>query len=384
MVRSLFLFPFTTNPGYAISALEALFYQVGLTLATGDLTCVHFGYRSFQRGRPKVLPKDFVNLIEFDFANTERRNIQHLVTYVRKNRIQFLCIVDIQPVHPLFRPIRQAGVTTIVTYWGAPITSRAPTWKLLVKRVAVALSRSKVDRLIFESRAMAELAVYGRGVPREMIDIVPLGVDTRTFHPGHSDYAHQVLGLPKERKIVIYSGHMERRKGVHTLIEAAIDLLTIRQRNDVCFLLCGNRDDSEKSGYRAMYEGKGIDHLIHFGGYRSDLSALYPSCFCGVIPSSGWDSFPRSSLEMAASGLPVVAARLGGLPEAVLDQQTGLLFEPGNAQQLADCLERLLSHPELAAQFAEQGRARCAKEFNSDTQLTRMLAVVCNSCRSAN
>lgn len=57
-----------------------------------------------------------------------------------------------------------------------------------------------------------------------------------------------------------------------------------------------------------MYAGLGIDGLIRFGGYRSDLPKIYSGCFCGVIPSEGWDSFTYGSLEMAAAGLCVVAS----------------------------------------------------------------------------
>jgi len=79
-----------------------------------------------------------------------------------------------------------------------------------------------------------------------------------------------------------------------------------------------------------MYAGLGINGWIRFCGYRDRLVQLYTSCFCGVIPSTGWDPFLRTSVEMAAAGLPVVASRLQGLPEAVLDKETGLLFEPCN------------------------------------------------------
>jgi len=120
----------------------------------------------------------------------------------------------------------------------------------------------------------------------------------------------------------------------------------------------------------------GLDNLIRFGGYRSDLRDLYPSCFCGVIPSSGWDSFPRTSVEMAASGLPVVASRLHGLPEAVLDHKTGLLFEPGNARALADCLEELLDQPEYAAHLGRAGRKRCESELNIHVQKEHFRAVL--------
>jgi glycosyltransferase involved in cell wall biosynthesis len=238
----------------------------------------------------------------------------------------------------------------------------------------IVTSRSKVDGLIFESKAMVELAIQGRGVPPNMVDMAYNGVDTSIFKPALSTYVYNALDLPVDKKVVIYSGHMEPRKGLRTLIEAAIELLHRRKRQDVCFLLCGNKEDESKQ-YEGLYAGLGIDGMIRFGGYRSDLPKIYPGCFCGVIPTSGWDSFPRSPVEMAASGLPVVAARLQGLPESVLDRQTGMLFTPGAAKELADCIETLLDNPTLAAEYGQRGRERSQSEFSREIQRDRLCAV---------
>ena len=58
-----------------------------------------------------------------------------------------------------------------------------PTWKLYLKRLEIALSNSRVDGLIFQAQAMAHLAIYGRGVPERMVDVVPQGVDVNLYTP---------------------------------------------------------------------------------------------------------------------------------------------------------------------------------------------------------
>jgi glycosyltransferase involved in cell wall biosynthesis len=372
-ISSLFLFHTRPNTGYAIAPLETLFYEIGLEIAVGDRSRVHFGYRSLDNGRPRSLPNEFTNIIAYDYYNRDPQNIRRLAEHVRQNQIRLIVIFDMQPVDPLFAPLRKAGAKAIISYWGAPISSPMPGWKLFLKRLELAASPSKVDALVFESRAMAELAINGRGVPRQMIDIVQLGVDASVFKSARSNYAHEILGLPQNNKVIVYAGHMEPRKGVRTLIDAAIELLHKRRRHDVCFLLCGNKANESKP-YEQLYAGLGIDGLIRFAGYRSDLPEIYPSCFCGVIASSGWDSFPRTALEMAASGLPVIASRLHGLPEAVLDHKTGVLFEPGNSKDLADCIQELLDHPEKAAAYGGCGRERCERELTIDNQRAQLRA----------
>jgi len=363
------------NIGYAIAPLEALFYLLGLELAGGDAASIHFTYKNFIRGRPNTLPEGFGQLLEFDPADESPSNLDRLSQYVRLHRIEFVLFFDIPPVHPLFRRLRQAGARTILAYWGAPMASIPPAWKFWLKRLHLTLSDSKLDGLIFESRAMADLAVQGRGIPQHMLDVVPLGVDTSLFQPGPSDYVYEQFNFPRDRRVIVYAGHMEPRKGVHSLVHAAVELLHRRGRRDVCFLLCGNKGEESRE-YEQIYAGLGLDPFIRFGGYRQDFARILPGCFCGVIPSTGWDSFPRTPLEMGACGLPVIASRLQGLPEAVLDGETGLLYEPGNVTQLADAIASLLDQPQRAAEYGRKGRLRCEGDLHISTQRRRLLEVV--------
>ena len=374
-LASLFSFHCSSNTGYAIATNEKVFYSLGLSLAGGDSRLVHFAYRSLARGRSATLPDDFTNIVEFDPRGARREEITKLADYVRQHQIRVALFFDVQPVGPIFRPLRQAGVRTIVCYWGAPISSLMPWWKLTLKKLHIALSSSRADGVIFQSQAMAEYGIHGRGIPPSMVDVVPSGVDTEFFQPGKTYFVYQAMGLPRDRKVVIYAGHMEKRKGVRTLIEAAIDLLTKRKRTDVCFVLFGNKDDQSRE-FEQMYAGMGIDEYIRFGGYRPDLGKIYPGCYCGVIPSTGWDSMPRSVLEMAACGLPVIGSRLQGICESVLDQRTGVLFEPGNSRELADCLEKLLNNPQLAEQYGREARRRCERELTMEINKQRFLEVV--------
>jgi glycosyltransferase involved in cell wall biosynthesis len=365
-VPSLFVFHTESNVGYAIEPIERLLYEVGLEIAGGDPSHVHFAFRKLDRKPPRSLPRGFRNVLVYDHSDSNPRNIERLAKYVRDHKIRLVVIWDIQATHPLFRPLHQAGAQAVVSIWGAPISSPMPFWKLALKQLEMRFSRSKLDGLIFESRAMADLAVCGRGVSPEMIDVVHTGVDVSDYKPGRRAYVYEALQFPRDKKVIVYSGHMEARKGVRTLVEAAIDLLHRRKRRDVCFLICGNKGD-ESEPYQRLYDGLDTAELIRFGGYRSDMPQIYAGCFAGVIPSSGWDSFPRSAIEMSASGLPVVASRLGGLPEAVLDGQTGILVEPSNASMLADSLELLLDQPDLAAEYGRRGKQRCDRELDRAT-----------------
>jgi glycosyltransferase involved in cell wall biosynthesis len=374
-VSTLVLMKWPTDAGYAITALERLFFETGVALAAGDQGRVHFAYTDVSPGPPVSLPPGFPNVTAIDINDGSAATLDRLGDYTRRHGVEFVLTFDKQPVHPMYRVLREAGAQTIVSYWGAPISGPSPAWKLALKRAQLRLSRSRVDGLIFESQSMADLALHGRGVPPAMIDVIPLGVDITKYRPAESTYVHTALGIPPEQRVFVFSGHCTPRKGIGTLVEAGIELLVRRRRADLCVVICGNRGD-DSLPYEAMYAGMGIGDRLRFAGYRSDLLPIFQSAYCGVIPSSGWDSFTLSSVEMAATGLPVIASRLQGLAEAVRDGETGLLFEPGNPQALADCVETLLDHPDRARAFGRAGRARAERELSLDVQRQRLLDAI--------
>ena len=80
-------------------------------------------------------------------------------------------------------------------------------------------------------------------------------------------------------------------------------------------------------------------------------------------------------VEAMAAGLPVVASRIGGIPEIVEHGVTGLLFEPGNAEDLANNLRRLLDNPELADQMGKAGREKVAREYSEERYYERLMSI---------
>lgn len=372
--RSLVLMHVPQGTGYAIAPLERLFAGVLAELGGVEPDGVHFAYPELAEGGDPLRTTSGP-VMRFKAGTATPQEVEALQAYIRRERIEFVLAFDLQATHPIYPRLREAGVKVIVSYWGAPISPRNSGVRLLAKRLQFLLSGSKVDGLIFESHAMASLATHGRGVPASRIRVVPLGVDTDRFRPGTSDYAHTALGIPSDQTLVVYSGHMEKRKGVDVLVRAAVQLLAEEGRRDVTFLFFGNRGD-EADVFRPLYEGRGIDAHIHFGGYRNDLPSIFPCCVMGVIPSSGWDSFPRTAVEFAACGIPLVVSDLGGLPETIDVGRTGLMFAPGDDQQLAAHLRRLLDDPREARAMGALGRERCEAEFSLAAQRSAIARVL--------
>ena len=137
MISTLSLLHVGSNTGYAIAPLEVMFYECALSLAGGDIEKVHFSYPDLEKGPPKNLPAELRNVIQFNFKDLSSDNFGRLAEYVAKHQIRLVIFFDIQPVHPLHSCLRKAGVETILAYWGAPISSIMPFWKLYLKKIQV-------------------------------------------------------------------------------------------------------------------------------------------------------------------------------------------------------------------------------------------------------
>ena len=112
-----------SNTGFAINALEAVFFQMAMTLCGHDVSRVHFAYPSMSKGPTVSLPADFRQYLTLDSRTSDSIEIGRATRYIRENHIDTVFGFD-QPVHkPLYRHLRRAGVTHFISYWGAPMSS---------------------------------------------------------------------------------------------------------------------------------------------------------------------------------------------------------------------------------------------------------------------
>ena len=190
-----------------------------------------------------------------------------------------------------------------------------------------------------------------------------------------SCYAHDTFQIPRERKIIYYSGHLEERKGIAVLVKAAAHLYEHHGRKDFHFLLLGRKQGYEQDYLRLIGNDEGRDHIT-FGGYRNDVDRIAPSCFLGVIASTGWDSFTMSSLEMAACGLPLVVSDLQGLSETIEEGETGFSFPAGDYKALSGRLAAMLDDRGMRDAMGTASRNRIVSGFTKEQQLNHLIETI--------
>lgn len=348
--------------GYAVGVLESVFLDAAKEAGYSEEN-IHWSYKS-------VSDRDAVNVIECDYR---QNNFSHLIKYLHQHNIKQVIAFDLPFPVPVIAALKQAGVVTILSYWGAGMSSLNTGLKLYLKRLECLLRRNKPDNFIFESEAMRLTATHGRGLPYHMTHVIPLGVDAGKYteHYGHDFYAHEALNLSLSDKIVFYSGHMEERKGVRVIVQAAIHLVAVLKCKDVHFVLCGNKGD-EAAVYQKLLVGTEAEAHVTFAGYRSDIAALMRSSSVGVIASTGWDSFTMSSVEMMSAGLPLIVSNLQGLSETIEHNANGFHIQPGDYVELAEKIMQLLVDQDLAKKFSIASRARAKSLFSREQQVKRI------------
>lgn len=377
-LKVLLMFHCPANTGYAITPLECTFFDMASNIVP-EVDDIFISYPSLDYGMPSYLPCNFFNVIEFDTKTRVQHDLVFISEFIKKNKINFVFGFDF-PVHlKLYKVLRNSGVRVIVSYLGAPMSDINFGIKLFLKKIEVCLRRFKPDHFIFESKAMLETAINGRGISSNFCSVIPLGVDTDKFSPNTNFFqtVHELFNIPSDRKIIFYSGHMEERKGVHVIIESANELILKHNRQDIHFLILGNKNGEEERFF-SLYKSDLLHEYITFGGYREDINIIMSSCYIGVIASTGWDSFPRSALEMASCGLPLIVSYLQGLKESIEPGITGLHFPAGDYMSLSNNILFLLDNLDVYNQMSLASRERILNKYSLTTQASALAQTINN------
>jgi glycosyltransferase involved in cell wall biosynthesis len=158
---------------------------------------------------------------------------------------------------------------------------------------------------------------------------------------------------------IVAVGRLQAPKDVLSLIRA---LAKLQQRSFNAIVV---GDGPDRPAIEAEVRRLALTRVVHLAGGRDDVAEILAASHIFVL-STRSEGLPISVLEAMAAGLPVVASRVGGLPELVVEGETGLLVTPGEPGELAAAIERLLGDPALRARFGAAGRARVQSQFAVD------------------
>ena len=253
------------------------------------------------------------------------------------------------------------------------------------QRVAVELEIVRsANRLIAPTDQEVEDLAFLYGADRGCISVVPPGVDTRVFSPVASTELRRELGIGEDEKVILFTGRLERLKGVEVLLHALAAILDCRTRRDVRLLVLGADSSNgileagvhggERARLEALAVEIGVDDRVDFLGTvpHEDLPAYYSLADVCAVPSYS-ESFGLVAIEAEACGTPVVASRIGGLRQLVLDGITGVTVPSHEPMAWAEALKRVIDDPGATSVMGPAAR-RLAQAYSWESSAEQLLA----------
>lgn len=299
------------------------------------------------------------------------RAFRRLLAHIREQKIELV------HAHLTYSAIwsaiasRMTGVPAIASLHVSPTATRA-LQDSVRHRVSTGI-RDGIMRFILNRWSTAIVTVsaalrddyVARGLASAKLRVVHNGIDLDRFRRPHAESRARMereLGLPPDAPLIATVAVLRPKKGIEVLLEAA------RSVKGAYFVIIG--DGPKREEWNELAATLGIAERIRWTGYRTDVETLLAGCDLFVHPSVD-DAFPTVLLEAMAAGLPVVASRVGGIPEIVTPGVTGQLVPAGDAASLAAAIGSLLADRERMRAMREAAQTD-AHRFSTEAWIGRL------------
>ncbi len=370
---------FPAGAGYAWDFIESLYAGVADRLAErGVRTFV--AYPGMEEP-PASLKGSAAVAIDREFSVGPGGGTSRACALARELGATVLYMADRPAWHPGYAALRRAGIRGIIVHDHTSGTRTRPRGA----RKMLKLARNRVpgmlaDRVIAVSDFVARRKVEVDLVPADRVqriwNSIEVGVEPGTCSGATVTAVRQELAIDEDRPIILAACRASEHKGVHHLLRAfdRLDRDPERPQGRPALVYAG--DGPAFSDLRALREGLSHASDVHLLGYRTDVPALIEAATVCVVPSVWAEAFGLAALEPMVHRCPIVASDVGGLPEVVLDGETGLLVPPGDERALATALEALLADGDARRRMGAAGRRRVIDRFERGTQLDRLAEAV--------
>jgi len=301
--------------------------------------------------------------------------------------IQYAGDVDVLSTFKLWRIIREFKPEIVHIHsrrgadiWGAIAARLAGNCKVILARRVddpvkhTWLNRLRYgplcDRVVAVSQGIVRAVVKG-GVPEGKIRQVYSAIEAHKYQA--DDAVADVrteLGLKVDAPVLGVIAQLIPRKGHRFLIDA---LPLIHAQHPTTQLLFLGEGES-KADLQAQVTRMGLDDFVIFAGYRDDVGRVLRAMTLLIHPAT-MEGFANVAMQAQAAQIPVVTADVGGMPESVAHEETGLVVEPESASALATAISGLLADPHRCQRMGAAGKARVESLFTVDSMVQKTLAI---------
>lgn len=219
--------------------------------------------------------------------------------------------------------------------------------------------QNKIKKFICPSEAILNLAVRSGIDPNKLIlinNFIP--DDILSNQPSYNNKGY-----------FLFVGRLSKVKGLDCLLKAITKV-----PKEIHFKIAGSSSDDEY--FKNLAKELGLKN-VEFLGFKTgkELKNEYRNCIATILPSNWFENFPMSILESFAYGKPVIGSNVGGIQEIINHEVNGLLFQRGNIEDLASCILKLYSSPELVFNYSKNAREKVEKVYNSEIFYNKLINV---------
>ena len=230
------------------------------------------------------------------------------------------------------------------------------------------------SNIVADASVIKRQLVQEHSVDPAKIEVIGSAVDLEKFKPPRDRMKfRREIGIDAETPLIGNVGMIRPDKGQLILVEAAP--IVLAERPDARFVIVGQGTGILKRGInvRNAIDRAGLADKIIMAGYRWDTPDVYAACDMIVIASLRTEASPIVLREAFASGRPVIATKVGDIPEIIEHRKNGLLIEPGHSKALATAILEFMCDPQLAAHCAANGLRFATEHFSFDEMMKRKL-----------
>jgi glycosyltransferase involved in cell wall biosynthesis len=365
---------FPANTGYAWDFIEGLYRSVAERLSAAGITTwvayPHIG------GPPATLEGSAARAVELDVGFDTPARLHAVLNFVRRHGIRVVYMADRAAWSPAYALLRLAGVRWIVVHDHTSGERTVPTGlRRLVKRHRHGLPGTLADRIVAVSDFVARRKVQVDQVPADRVVRIWNSIPVAAAESHARDRLRRFLGIGEDDSVVATACRATPEKGVAHLLRAfdrCCDASAQAQQPTLVYF----GDGPEFEALKALRDSLPAASRIRLVGYREDAAALMAGADVCVVPSVWQEAFGLAALEPMTHALPVIASRAGGIPEIVVDRQTGILVDPGDEAGLTVALTRLLADPAERRRLGANGMQRAQEFFSPETTIRELLSVI--------
>jgi phosphatidylinositol alpha-1,6-mannosyltransferase len=282
-----------------------------------------------------------------------------LKRHLRRLQPEVVCLAGLASLYWILPLVRRTTQAKVVFYIHGEEVAASDTQGAISRRLfnqSIAALK-KADAVVTVS-AWTSRRILELGIAPEKVKVIYNGVDHKKFFPGPVDEAIQARHQLHGKRTILTVARLDARKGHETVLRAMPAIL--KQIPNLVYVIVG--DGPQRPALEQLVSSLGIAGHVEFARGVSDteVPAYYRTCDLFVqpnrrMPDGDDEGFGLVFLEAGACRRPVIGGRSGGVPEAVVDGETGLLVNGDSVEETADAITRVLANPELSSRMACKG-----------------------------